>query len=541
LPNRVNLGHLKKQAKDLIRLYRGGDRSAVTRFLRALPAAANRTPEEIAALGLRLHGAQSCIAREYGFASWADLKSYVEAHSTVPGDRTAAVHRWLGFVYPGDATGQLNRARPGVAARMLAETPGLAADNPYLACAVGDEAALRSATALDPAWINRPGGPLELPPLFAVTHSSLVGIPAFRERLQGCARFLLAAGADPNQRIGNRWPPASLLKPDDDHPLSALYGAAGSNRDPVLTQLLLEAGADPNDGESLYHSLENPACTRLLLDHGARIEGTNALYRAMDLENAAPLELLLSHGGNANEPARNRPLTDWGSPLLWAIRRRRSRRHIEALLAAGADPSATTPAGITAYKLALQFGLTDVAALLGQDEPLSEEEQFVAACASADEIAARRIGARRPDLPGALSPTQLRLLPDIAAEGGNAAVMVMVTLGWPVAVRGGDWDASALNHAVFRGDVTLTRFLLENGARWTEQQGFGDNVCGTLSWASCNEPIEGGDWAGCARALLDHGMPPGKPDGDEVVVVDGTRRRFSDEVSEILLGEPGAA
>jgi hypothetical protein len=338
LPNRVNFDHLKKQAKDLIRLYRDGDRTAITRYLRALPAAANRTPEEIAALGLRLHDAQSCVAREYGFASWTDLKSYVEAQSAARGDRSAIVHRWLGFVYPGDVTGQLNRARLDVAARMLVETPDLAADNPYVACAVGDEAALRAATALDPAWINRPGGPLELPPLFAVTHSSLVGIPAFRERLQGCARFLLAAGADPNQRIGNRWPPASLLHPDDDHPLSALYGAAGSNRDPVLTQLLLETGADPNDGESLYHSLENPACTRLLLEHGARIEGSNALYRALDLENSAPLELLLGHGGDANEPARNPPLTDWGSPLLWAIRRRRSRRHIEALLAAGADP-----------------------------------------------------------------------------------------------------------------------------------------------------------------------------------------------------------
>lgn len=27
LPNRVNLDHLKKQAKELIRLYRGGDRT----------------------------------------------------------------------------------------------------------------------------------------------------------------------------------------------------------------------------------------------------------------------------------------------------------------------------------------------------------------------------------------------------------------------------------------------------------------------------------------------------------------------------------
>ncbi|MFG3756743.1 hypothetical protein, partial [Klebsiella pneumoniae] len=88
-----------------------------------------------------------------------------------------------------------------------------------------------------------------------------------------------------------------------------------------------DAGADPNDGESLYHSLESPACTRLLLEHGARVVGSNALYRALDLESSEPLELLLQHGGDPNEPAGNAPLTDWGTPLLWAIRRRRSVRH----------------------------------------------------------------------------------------------------------------------------------------------------------------------------------------------------------------------
>jgi ankyrin repeat protein len=389
--------------------------------------------------------------------------------------------------------------------------------------------------------VNRPDGPLNLPPLLAVTHSSLLQVPEFRERLHAGARFLLAAGADPNQRIGNRWPPASLSRPDDTQPLSALYGAAGANHDPELTKVLLDAGADPNDGESLYHSLENIACTRLLLEHGARIDGSNALYRVFDLDNVAALELLLRHGGDPNEPARNAPLTDWGSPLLWAIRRRRSPRHIAALLDAGADPAARTPDGIGAYRLALQFGLDAVAALLrerGGAESLPEEAEFVAACARGDEAEARRIRARRPDLPGSLGEAQLRMLPDMVAEGGDGGARTMVALGWPVAARGGDWNASALNLAVFRGDAALTRFLLEHGASWTEEHGYGDNVCGTLSWASCNEPVAGGDWAGCARALIAHGMPRATPDPEdpEWIVIDGRRKRCSDEVAEVLLG-----
>ena len=201
---------------------------------------------------------------------------------------------------------------------------------------------------------------------------------------------------------------------------------------------------------------------------------------------------------------------------------------------------ATTPSGINAYKLALQFGLVEVADVLQQamgEEPISDAERFVAACARGDEAEARRVQAQRPDLPGALSEWQLRLLPDIVAEGGDAGPRLMVMLGWPIAVRGGDWNGSALNHAVFRGNAGLARFLLRHGASWTEEHGYGDNLCGTLSWASCNEPVEGGDWAGCARALLDHGMPGATPDPEDPdrVVIDGRRKRFSDEVSEVLL------
>jgi hypothetical protein len=538
--DRLNLDHLKKQAKDLIRLYRNGDAQAIATFRAALPAASGRSDDEIISLKLRLHDAQSCVARDHGFVSWTDLKRYVEVQSASHKEVAARALHWLSLVYSGEIGGTADRANPRVAARMLAESPDIVADSPYLACAVGDEDALRQATKANPAWVNQPGGPLKLPPLVAITHSSLLLVPEFRERLHRSAQFLLAVGADPNQRISSRWPPASLSEPDDRYPLSALYGAAGKNHDPALTKLLLHAGADPNDGESLYHSLENLSCSRLLLEQGARINGTNAIYRSLDFDDAAALMLLLRHGGDPNEAARNPPLTDWGSPLLWAIRRRRSRQHVEALLQAGADPSTTTPNGVSAYRLALQFGLEEVVGLLrGKDEveSIPEEEQFVAACARGDEVEARRIGSRRPDLPAALPEQQLRLLPDITAEGVDEGARLMVRLGWPIAVRGGDWSASALNLAVFRGNAGLTRFLLEHGASWTEEHGYGDNACGTLSWASCNEPIEGGDWVGCARALLDHGMPRAKPDHEdpECVLIAGRRKRFSDEVSETLL------
>jgi hypothetical protein len=64
-----------------------------------------------------------------------------------------------------------------------------------------------------------------------------------------------------------------------------------------------------------------------------------------------------------------------------------------------------------------------------------------------------------------------------------------------------------VNLAVFQGNAEMTRFLLEHGASWTERHGFGDNVNGTLQWASRNNGSQSGDWVGCAKALVEHGMP----------------------------------
>jgi Lon protease-like protein len=75
LPARPNVEHLKSQAKDLLEAHRKGDPDAIARVKDALPAA--RAGE--ATIAIALHDAQSVIAREYGFASFAALKSHVES------------------------------------------------------------------------------------------------------------------------------------------------------------------------------------------------------------------------------------------------------------------------------------------------------------------------------------------------------------------------------------------------------------------------------------------------------------------------------
>jgi hypothetical protein len=79
LPARPSLEQLRKQAKDLMRALRGGDRAAAERFHAVVPHRADSAAASLA-------DAQFVVAREYGFANWSDLARYVEAAS-LPGLR----------------------------------------------------------------------------------------------------------------------------------------------------------------------------------------------------------------------------------------------------------------------------------------------------------------------------------------------------------------------------------------------------------------------------------------------------------------------
>src|SRR5260221_11284661 len=66
LPARPDLGHLRRQGRDLLRAARARDSATAAR---------------IASVSTTLAAAQLAVAREYGFASWARLKTAVDART----------------------------------------------------------------------------------------------------------------------------------------------------------------------------------------------------------------------------------------------------------------------------------------------------------------------------------------------------------------------------------------------------------------------------------------------------------------------------
>lgn len=91
LPARPNLDHLKAQAKDLLDAHQRGEPEAFERIRAAVPAFARMSDDALARAAFALHDAQSAIAREYGFASWAELRDKVAALSAAPPSRVAVI------------------------------------------------------------------------------------------------------------------------------------------------------------------------------------------------------------------------------------------------------------------------------------------------------------------------------------------------------------------------------------------------------------------------------------------------------------------
>ena len=132
--------------------------------------------------------------------------------------------------------------------------------------------------------------------------------------------------------------------------------AANTSHDLEVVRLLLAAGADADDGESLFHATESDDLELLatLIEAGADVNGTGVLHHALDREAPAVLRLLLNRGGDPN-----RATSYFSShPLLHhAIRNGRTAATVALLLdnlSHGAEIGRADGNGRTAYALAIR-------------------------------------------------------------------------------------------------------------------------------------------------------------------------------------------
>jgi ankyrin repeat protein len=452
----ISLDQARRRAKELLRSARGGDEEARARLR------ADREP--------RLADAQRAVAQELGFASWPALTAHVDATA---GDREQRRERFLAY-----ALG----SRRDRAQALLDNDPQLPGSSLACALVLGDRETVAGAA--------RDTSGLERAPILYVTHSAFLEPGSPREQqLVDTLAFLIDRGDDVNATFANEY-----------GDMSAIYGAAGVVHNPQATRLLLEAGANPDDGESVYHAVESDdtTCLEILLEHGATVRDTNALGNA--IRNPAKVRILLERGDlrPENEELRVR--------LLHAKEDEVAR----LLLAHGAPVDVRDRDGLTPYDIAVRRGDTSLMAILADAGGAVDPDPV---CAWLGAVV-RGEPAERPDAP--LRASDCELLPMWASAGEDEGVIRLLDAGIPIDSPGVD-SGDGLCYAGLWGHPSTIAVLLERGAQPTGVRGPGDPI-GWVCWGSRHVDSDAsrvGEYIACARALLDAGARPNRAQVDE--------------------------
>jgi hypothetical protein len=370
----------------------------------------------------------------------------------------------------------------GQAREFLAGNPALAGTDIFTASAVGDVAAAERILSRDGALARTKGGPFGWEPLLYACYSRLDGDAPEYSTLE-VARLLLAREADPN---------AGFLWSGNLPPFTALTGAFGegedgSNQPPhrdqdALARLLLEAGADPNDGQTLYnrHFRPNDDHLKLLFAYGlGQDRGGPWFYRFPD-RLMSPAAMLAEE--------------------LWCAARKNFVERVELLVEHGADVN--MPGfrdGRTPYEAALLAGNEEVAEYLLRNGArrieLDPDAAFAAACVTGrrDEVRARLKA--DPELIERLGPGGRSRLVHRAVEANRIeGVRLLAELGFEMTGRtrhdgvGMNLDVTPLHNAAWMGNFQMVRLLLDLGADPTVREPTYDAT--PADWAEHNHQAE---------------------------------------------------
>jgi ankyrin repeat protein len=435
LPARADLEQQRKLAKELLAAFRRGDTEAHARIRAELP-----DKERIG-----LTEAQFVLAREYGFASWADLRNRIEA---LAAERPSPVERFRKAVRESDvaALHQLRAHR--------------------------DE--LRDA-------VNEPSFSFDSPALVSVAGNGNVEL----------VDALLDLGADPNRRsswwAGGFHPLYSAHGPVADRLLAAgavpdACAAANLDRPDLLARILAD---DPSrvherggDGQTPLHFARSRRVVDLLLDAGADLDAVDVDHRS------TPAQWML---GDADDAQRSRLtlatyLVERGATAdIFLAAALGLTIHARAMV--DADPSLLTlrtsqdayaekpPSSYHIYQWTIGPNLTPLqtAARFGRRETLealrefaSPEQWLLLACHDGNGDEARAIVRAHPGIVERLAGADRRALTDEAWAANAPAVELMLELGFDPAATSvtGPTGGTALHCAAWEGSVPCVAAIL---------------------------------------------------------------------------------
>jgi ankyrin repeat protein len=385
------------------------------------------------------------------------------------------------------------------AATILEQHPQLASADIHIAAILGDDVAVREFIARDPASVSAKSAPYGGDALNYLGLSKYLRLersrtPAFVR----AATALLDAGADPNTGF---WTTGSF--PEHE---TALYGASGVAHNPELSALLIERGADPNDGEVTYHTPESydNRCIELLVQTGKLTSESLGvmLIRKLDWHDIDGLKYLLEHGA----PADGERGRGWHA-LHHALARSNGLEMLKLLLDHRADPF-TAGNGLTAISRAAREGRGDVLeefARRGISIELAGVDRLIAACATAngDPSAVRALAAREPALEREVHAMGGTLIAKFAGNGNLEGVRALLDLSVSASAPFAEGDpyfgvpkgSLAIHVAAWRAYPSIVRLLIERGSPVNLQNANGDTplmlavrACVDSYWAARRSP-----------------------------------------------------
>jgi ankyrin repeat protein len=420
----------------------------------------NGRPDDAALAKFSLSSAQLVIARRYRFPSWPRLKKHLDViaqYMRAPGQIQPADNpvdeflRISGLNYADDGPGRWAEAR-----RLLREHPEITEQSIHAAAAANDVEQARRHLRADPTLAGVEGGPFAWPPLLYLTYSRVNPDVSAAAALE-TTRLLLNAGADPN--AGYLW----LGLPS---PFTALTGAFGEGelgpqRQPrhpnslALARVLLEAGADANDNQTLYN--------RMFLPDNDHLE---LLFEfGLGQGDGGPWKQRLGD-------ALDSPIKMVRGQLQWAVTHGMVER-TQLLIDHGVDIVSAFDNGQTPTAAATLSGHAAIVTLLvanGASPPeLDAPDELIAAALANNRATVERKRAEHPDALAVALERRPGLVVWAAAQAPNA-IALLVELGFDVNALGRadtpieePWE-TALHSAASGGPIDLVRELLALGA-----------------------------------------------------------------------------